>query len=160
MCSKVKKIAQILNKFSQACVFTCSTFRSSAGYLEIFETIQKSSRLLNNLPDCPEHFLDCPEIFHTVSKFSRLFKNSPDFGKIFQIIHRSSRLSGNLSQTVYKSFRLSRKFWDSPGNLPNCLEIFQTVQKYSIFLTEGFFSEMIFQIENSFTELAHWADSV
>ena len=81
-----------------------------------FYTVRKSSRLLRNLPDCPEYFQDCPEIFRNVQKFFRLLGNIQEYPEIVQTV-------SNISQNV-QNFIQSNKNSDRPG-------IFQTVWKSS-----------------------------
>ena len=112
----------------------------SPGCTKIFQavqTLQESSRLFRNLPDCSGHFSYCWEIFQTVQKFSTLSWHLTDYWEIFNTVWKSSRLSGNLPdclkifQTFGKSSRLSRKFPRLYGNHSDCPAIFDTVRESS-----------------------------
>ena len=93
----------------------------------IFLPVWKFSRLSKNLTSYILHLTNSLEIFKTVWKLSRLSGNFPDCLKIFQFFLQIFKTVQNISQTVRKSFRLSRKFSRRSGNHPDCLEFFQTV---------------------------------
>ena len=132
--------------------------RNLAVCQEVFQAVQKSSRLSTKYPDRPEHCLDQPELFHTgpeifktLRKSSGLSRNLQDYWEVFQTVWKSSwqsrtfpRLYGNLSdcqellQTVQKSYnRLS-------GNLPDCPEMFKILTKGFIFLNDFFIGNFFF----------------